>query len=649
MIIATSGHIDHGKTVLVKALTGIDTDRLPEEKKRGISIDLGYAYAPLDDDQVLGFIDVPGHEKFVRNMLAGVTGIDYALLVVAADDGPMPQTEEHLAILDLLGLNRGAVALTKVDRVDPARVEEVAELMEVLLDGTALEGAPMFPVSGISGAGIPALRDHLHGVARDAGEAAPRGQFRLAIDRRFTVPGAGLVVTGTVFSGAVAVEDRLMVSPTGLPVRVRGLHAQNRESATGRIGQRCALNIVGQGLDKVKLHRGDWIVGPAAHAPTSRLDARIRLLRSEPRPLKHWTPVHLHLGATDVSARVAILGDRQIAPGDSALVQLVLDQPIGAVRDDRLILRDQSALRTMAGGRVIDPFAPARGRSRPERLEMVAAMEIDDAAEALEAMLALSPSGIDLARFATARNLAEAEAEDLWRRVDLIRLGRSDQAVGMARDRWQALREEALTALAAWHRKNTDRFGPAENALRLSFHKPPRPALFGELIADLVASGDVVSANKQVRLPDHQPVMADKDKKMWAMVRPALEAGGLQPPAVHDLAADLGLAPDPLFGFLRRAAAQGLVLHIGKNRFLMPTAVRELGEIAESLALTIEGGMITAGAFRGESGIGRNLAIEVLEHFDKAGFTKRTGDARSILKPAAEIFGTSVPPLVSRP
>ena len=639
MIIATSGHIDHGKTVLVKALTGVDTDRLPEEKKRGISIDLGYAYAVLDNDRSLGFIDVPGHERFVRNMLAGVTGIDYALLVVAADDGPMPQTEEHLAILDLLGLSRGAVALTMTDRVDPERVEEVAELMEELLDGTALEGAPLFPVSGLTGDGIPALRDHLLGVARDAGEAAPRGNFRLAIDRRFTVPGAGLVVTGTVFSGAVAIEDRLMVSPMGLSVRVRGIHAQNRESATGRIGQRCALNIAGPGLDKDKIHRGDWIVATPAHAPTSRLDARIRLLRSEPRALNHWTPVHLHLGATDVSARVAILGDRQIVPGGSALVQLVLDQPISAVRDDRLILRDQSALRTMAGGRIVDPFAPARGRSRPERLELVAAMEIDDPAAAFTSLLALSQSGVDLERFAMARNLSHDEAENLWRRVDMVRLGRVGDAVGIAPDRWRALRDEALSALATWHEKDPDRFGPAENALRLSFDKPPRSALFDELIADLVASGDLVSANRQVRLPDHQPVMADKDKKLWGLVRPALEQGGLQPPAVHDLAGNLGLAPGPLFGFLRRAAAQGLVLHIGKNRFLMPDAVRELGEIAESLALTIEGGMITAGAFRGESGIGRNLAIEVLEHFDKVGFTKRTGDARSILKPAAQISG----------
>ena len=301
-------------------------------------------------------------------------------------------------------------------------------------------------------------------------------------------------------------------------------------------------------------------------------------------------------------------------------------------------------MRTMAGGRVIDPFAPARGRARPERLELVAAMELDDAAEALTALLAQSPAGVDLAQFAAARNLTEDEADDLFRQVDLVRLGRPGEETGMAPDRWQGMGDHALSSLAQWHKKNPDRFGPAENTLRLSFDKPPRPALFDALIADLAARGALVSANKQVRLPDHQPVMADKDKKLWATVKPALEAGGLQPPAVHDLAADLGVSPEPLFAFLRRAASQGLVLHIGKNRFLLPESVRELGEIAESLALTVEDGMITAAAFRGESGIGRNLAIEVLEHFDKAGFTRRIGDARRILKPASQIFGGPVSP-----
>jgi len=646
MIVATSGHIDHGKTALVKALTGVDTDRLPEEKRRGISIDLGYAYTPAGDaeggPEILGFVDVPGHERFVRNMLAGVTGIDYALLVVAADDGPMPQTEEHLAILDLLGIRRGAVALTKIDRVEPARVREVAELMEVLLDGTALEGAPVFPVSSITGEGVPALRDHLNAVARALGDRPSRGHFRLAVDRRFTVPGAGLVVTGTVFSGSVAVDDRLIVSPKGLPVRVRGIHAQNRESAGGHIGQRCALNIVGPDLDRDAVHRGDWVVAEPAHAPTARMDARIRLLRSEPRPLSHWTPVHLHLGAVDVGARVAVLGGRQIAPGETAPVQLVLDRPVGALRDDRLILRDQSAMRTMAGGRVIDPFAPARGRSRPERLDIVAAMEIDDPAAALEALLGRMPGGVDLARFALARNLTEAETEALWKKAAMVRVGRAGAETGVSAGRWQAMTEAVLAALRAWHARNRDRFGPAENALRLALDPPPPPALFAELIAALAARGTVAAANRQVRLPDHRAEMADRDRKLWERVRPVLEQGGLQPPAVHDMAGEFGLDPDALFAFLRRAAAQGLAVHIGRNRFLLPHAVRALGAIAEELARKTEGGMITAADFRDASGIGRNLAIEVLEHFDRAGLTRRVGDARRMVKPAAEVFGGQV-------
>ncbi len=644
MIVATSGHIDHGKTVLVKALTGVDTDRLPEEKKRGISIDLGYAYAPVGEggDDILGFVDVPGHERFVRNMLAGVTGIDFALLVVAADDGPMPQTEEHLAILDLLGIRRGAVALTKIDRVEPSRVQEVAELMEVLLDGTVLEGAPVFPVSGVTGEGVPALRDHLNQAARDLGDRAARGHFRLGVDRRFTVPGAGLVVTGTVFSGAVAVDDRVMVSPPGIQARVRGIHAQNRESVGGHVGQRCALNIVGPDLDRDAVHRGDWILAETVHAPTGRFDARIRLLKSEPRPLAHWTPVHLHLGAVDVSARVAVLGARQIAPGESALVQLVLDHPVSTLRDDRLILRDQSATRTMAGGRVIDPFAPARGRSRPERLAIVAAMEIDDPLQALDSLLENMPGGVDLAKFACARNLTDRDADALWRKASMVRIRRAGAETGVAASRWQALSAAVLAALKAWHAQNRDRFGPAENALRLSLDPPPPPPLFTELIAALAAKGAVSVANRQVRLPDHRVQMADRDRKLWALVKPALEQGGLQPPAVYDLAGELGQPPEALFAFLRRAAAQGLVFPIGKNRFLLPEAVRALGEIAESMALSSADGLITAAAFRGESGIGRNLAIEILEYFDKAGLTRRIGDARRVLKSAADVFGGQV-------
>ena len=636
MIIATSGHIDHGKTVLVKALTGVDTDRLPEEKARGISIDLGYAYHKLDEDNVLGFVDVPGHEKFVHNMLAGVTGIDYALLVIAADDGPMPQTEEHLAILDLLGLSAGAVAITKIDRTEPERVEEVIELTEMLLDGTSLEGAPIFPVSGISGDGIAELRTHLETVAIEFSSSQHGGNFRLAIDRRFTVPGAGLVVTGSVFSGKIAVGDQLVLSPAGYQARVRGIHAQNRDSETGQVGQRCALNITGSDLDKEQVHRGNWVLTESVHAPTKRFDARIRLLKSEPRALKHWTPVHLHIGAADISARVALLDGKTIAPGGSAIVQLVLDEPVGALHGDRLILRDQSARRTMGGGSVIDPFAPTRGRSKPERLAALAAMDSSDPFEAMSLLLEAQPNGIALAQFVISRNLTNDRAEALWADLDMIITGRDEDRTGIARSRWEALAAEILTALDKWHSERPDQLGPAENTLRLSFDPRPPLPLFKAVVGQLAAKNKIVLANRLLRLPSHQPGMNAQDKKLWSDVRQTMEEATLRPLSLHEVADEMEIKVTALTAFMRRAAATGFVLQISQTRFLLPDAVQELAGIAETLATESE---ITAAEFRNKSGIGRNMAIEILEFFDKSGLTKRDGNLRHIVKSAAEIFG----------
>ena len=363
MIVATAGHIDHGKTLLVKTLTGVDTDRLPEEKARGISIDLGFAYLPLADGGLIGFVDVPGHERFVRNMLAGVCGIDFALLVVAADDGVMPQTVEHLHILDLLNVARGAAVISKIDRIDEARVRQVADNVKALLGPTRLAAIPVLPVSAVSGAGIEELQQLL---AREAAALTARrssGQrFRLAIDRAFTVAGSGTVVTGTVFNGAVKSGDKLMISPAGIPVRVRGIQIQGKAAEGAQAGQRCALNLGGTDLDAVR--RGDWVLDEALHHPTQRIDARVTVLAAEPQPLRHWTPAHLHLATADVTARVAIRRGEGVAPGASAVVQLILDKPIGALHGDRFILRDQSASRTLGGGTVLDPFAPAARRGR---------------------------------------------------------------------------------------------------------------------------------------------------------------------------------------------------------------------------------------------------------------------------------------------
>ncbi|MGL6109304.1 MAG: selenocysteine-specific translation elongation factor, partial [Rubrivivax sp.] len=364
MIIGTAGHIDHGKTSLVKALTGIDADRLKEEKERGITIDLGFAYKPLPDGEVLGFVDVPGHEKLVRNMLAGATGIDHVMLVVAADDGPMPQTREHLAILDLLGLAHGVVALSKCDLVTPTRLAEARAEVRALLAHSLLAEAPILALSSLTGEGIDALLEHLEHARAALSPRRQQGQFRLAVDRSFTLAGIGTVVTGTAVAGQVAVGERLKLSPRGLDVRVRGIHAQNRQAREGRAGQRLALNLAG--VDKADVRRGDWLVAEALHAPTQRFDARVQLLAGESRPLAHWTPVHLHLGAEDVGARVMLLEGAAVAPGRSALIQLSLERPIGALHGDRFILRDQSALRTLGGGVVIDAFPPASRRRREQ-------------------------------------------------------------------------------------------------------------------------------------------------------------------------------------------------------------------------------------------------------------------------------------------
>ncbi|HIP10983.1 MAG TPA: selenocysteine-specific translation elongation factor, partial [Rhodospirillales bacterium] len=305
MIIATAGHIDHGKTALVHALTGIDTDRLPEEKQRGMSIDLGFAYQPLDSGRVMGFVDVPGHERFIRNMLAGVTGIQSAMLIVAADDGPMPQTKEHLSILDLLGVSDGVIALTKIDRVETNRLKEVEDEIKTMVAGTCLNNADIMPVSAIDGSGIEDLRDHLEAMTDLLEKRKGNGYFRLSIDRCFTIQGAGLVVTGSVFSGKVKVGDVLTLSPDGTEVRVRGIHSQNRKSETGIAGERCAINITGASLKGLAVKRGGWLLTPQIHAPVPRFDANLKVLPNEKKPLRHWTPVHVHAGAAEIPGRIA--------------------------------------------------------------------------------------------------------------------------------------------------------------------------------------------------------------------------------------------------------------------------------------------------------------------------------------------------------
>ena len=639
MIVATAGHVDHGKTLLVKALTGVDTDRLPEEKRRNLTIDLGFAYLRLADGKTIGFVDVPGHERFVRNMLCGVASIDFVLFIVAADDGPKPQTREHLAILDLLGVSRGAVALTKIDRVDAARTAEVTAEIGALFAATSLAAAPVFPVSAITGDGVEALKAHLAFVAGEIAARDRSGNFRLAVDRSFNIVGAGVVVTGTVFSGTAAVGEQLVVSPGNLPVRVRGIHAQDREAQAGVAGDRCALNIAGPGLRRASVRRGDWIVAPPAHRPTRKIDARIRVLADEVRPLAHWTPVHVHLGAENVTGRLAVLEGGAIAPGETALVQLVLDQAIGALHGDRLILRDQSARRTVGGGEVIDIFPPPRGRAKPARLAHLRAMANSDPKQALADVLDGAENGLDLERFRCNRNLTADEAAVLWAEATMTVVGTGAEALGFAPRHWQGLRTEVLAALAGWHRSHPDSLGATAQNLASLLERRLPPEVLAWALPALGREGALVHDGTRVRLARHAPKLAPPDQALWRQIEPLLEEGGLRPMRVREIADEIGADLRRVETFLGRAARIGLVVQVSKNRFFTPAILLRLAVIAEQVAAEAADGRIAATGFRDRAGVGRNLAIEILEYFDKAKFTRRIGDGRALLRPAAEIFG----------
>ena len=645
MIIGTAGHVDHGKTSLVRALTGVDTDRLKEEKARGISIDLGFAYVPTADGSALAFVDVPGHERFVHTMLAGASGIDYVLLVVAADDGVMPQTVEHLAIIDLLGVGRGVVALSKIDLATPSRRAAVAADIARLLAGTALAGAALVEVSTATGEGLETLRAELHAASGAMAARSQAGRFRLAVDRSFVLAGAGTIVTGTVLSGEVATGDKVVVSPSGLGARVRSIHAQNRPAERGRAGERCALNLAGEGVSKDAIARGDVVLDPDLHAPTARIDAELLVLASEPKAIRQWMPVRFHHGAAEAGGRIVLLGDAPIAPGARALVQLVLDRPIAAAAGDRFVLRDTSARRTIGGGRLLDLRAPARRRRTPERLAQVQALALADPERALACLLDARPGYIDLAAFARDRALKADEIAAIAGRLGLVRLAAGHGVVyALSPKGWTGLRQALTQSLAAFHAENPDLQGIGRERLRLLLEpRLPEPG-FAAVLQKLVALGEVAIAGAWVRLPSHEARLGAEQEALWARVRPLL--GGkerFRPPRVRDVAGMLGAPEAGVRRLLKLASRMGLVDEVAHDHFFLRGTMAEIVEILLAVAAESEGGLFAAASLRDRLDNGRKVAIQILEFFDRHGVTLRRGDLRHINPHRLDLFARAAP------
>ncbi len=643
MIIGTAGHIDHGKTALVKALTGVDGDRLKEEKARGITIDLGFAYLPVATGSVLGFVDVPGHERFVHTMLAGASGIDFALLVVAANDGIKPQTLEHLAILDLLGIGRGVVALTKADLVPPERLALVAAEVRGAVAGTALEGADILPVSVVTGHGVGNLRAHLAAAAASTVDRPAEGRFRLAVDRVFTLSGVGVVVTGTVLSGSVQVGDRVLISPSGLPARVRSLHAQNRPAETGRAGDRCALNLAGEVISREAIRRGDMVVDPELHAPTSRIDARLRVLPEEAKPIGQWFPVRLHHAAVEVGAHIVLLGDVPIVQGASADVQLVLDRPIAAAVPDRFVVRDVSAQRTIGGGQFIDLGAPARRRRTPDRQMQRAALAVADPRDAFAALLAAPPFVWDLAAFARDRALSRSRTERLAEELRLVILPSAAARTAMSAYRWHVFTAALLARLAAFHAENPDLQGIGREKLRLSSQPRLPSQAFVTALQKLTRGGELVLDGSFVRLAAHAVRLTPKDEAAWGRIAPLL-AGceRFRPPRVRDIATVTRWPERDVRRLLKLAGKLGWVDEVADDHFFLRATVHEMVTIVAGVAAHAKGGAFTAAQFRDRVSNGRKVAIQILDFFDRHGVTLRRGDLRRVNHHRLDFFGPVV-------
>jgi selenocysteine-specific elongation factor len=564
----------------------------------------------------------------VHNMLAGATGIDAALLVVSAVEGIKPQTVEHLQIVDLLGLDRGIVALTKSDLADDDQILDRMAEVETLLASTSLKGAEIVPVSALTGQGVDELKTRL--LALGESGKGTTGFARLAVDRCFVLPGAGVVVTGTIHAGEIRVDDRLVLTPSGLEARVRSLHAQNRPAEVGRAGERCALNLTGPRLSKDSIRRGDWVVSPELHAPADRVDVRLKLLASEDQPLKHWSPVHVHLGSAHVMGRVALLEGDRLAPGASGLAQLVLEEKVGALAGDRIILRDPSATRTLAGATVIDPFGPPRNRRSERRRAELAALDNADT-EVLPKLLRLESGFVEMARFGQSRNLRPAEVESLLRAAG----GESLEGYGFLAETLAAARLDIVDALKAFHEAKPDAPGLQPERLRVTLKKRWPTPVFRILLDREVRARKVTVDGPYLRMPGHSLTLGPKDEALWNKIAAELRRERFKPPRVRDFAQAYSVPESDMRRLLQRLARIGRVVEVAPDQYFLRPVVAEMIGIAHAF-----GRDFTAAEFRDKLDNGRKVAILILEFFDRHGVTVRRGDLRRTVPQKLEQYGS---------
>jgi selenocysteine-specific elongation factor len=611
-------------------MTGIDTDRLKEEKERGITIELGFAHMGLPSGQVLGIVDVPGHEKFVKNMVAGASGIDLVALIIAADEGVMPQTREHLEICELLDVQHGLVVLTKTDMVDEEWLEMVQEDASEYLEGTFLEDAPMVPVSSATGEGIEALVRVLDELVQKVPERDPGSFFRLPVDRVFVMKGFGTVITGTTVSGAVRLGDEVTVYPLEIDSKVRGLQVHNREVEEARRGQRTAVNL--QGVEKAQLQRGNVIAGRRALRNTYMIDVIVDLLPAAPRKMKNRAKVRFHTGTAEVLATVVLLDRDALKPGETCYAQIRLDQPIAVLRQDRFVLRSYSPVRAVGGGKVLNALPGKKKRHSPRVLEELEVFNSGDLSRITEQFVALGRfQGVEHKDLPFLTNARDSQLKEILQKLlsrQRILMYDRERRTYIHREFYDLARKEILDTLEAYHRNNPLKAGLSKEELRSRTEGARNAKLFNYLIGHLVQE-DLVAREKEVlHLAGHKVTLGQDQEKVREEIEAIYREGGLQPPYFKELADRF---PErTAWDVLQLMTKEGVLVKVKEDLYFHRKAVDELRE--RLVAFLKEHGEITTPRFKEMTGASRKYAIPLIEHFDLNQVTVRVGDNRVLRK-----------------
>jgi len=632
VILGTAGHIDHGKTSLIRALTGIDTDRLKEEKLRGITIELGFAHMDLPGGDRLGIVDVPGHERFVRHMVAGATGIDLVALVIAADEGVMPQTREHMEICELLHVKKGLVVLTKTDLVDsPEWVDMVQEDVTDFLKGTFLEGSPIVPVSAVKGEGIDELKQALVKLFNEVEPRSSDGPFRLSVDRVFSMRGFGTVVTGTSLSGKLHLGDPVTVYPSEHKTKVRGLQVHNDEVQEVLPGQRTAINL--QSIERVLIQRGDVVATPGALVATHMVDVHLELLSSAPRPLKNRAKVRFHTGTAEHLATVVLLNEEELAPGGRAFVQIRLDQPIAALRGDRFVLRSYSPVQTIGGGTLLHPL-PSKHKGHDKReaaRDLKTLLEGDEPAIILWHVRNAQWAGLTVDELRLRANVApkilEKNLQQFISQKKVILYDKDNRRL-VHPDTLEKLKQTILETLADYHQRLPLKTGMLKEELSAQLPKPVDVRLYNFVLRQLSDQDILVQEMEYVRLTSHKVDLTKDEEVIRQKIEKAYKEAGLQPPFFKDVASNLPGTARQHQDVLEWMFTKGILVKAKEDILFHVTALNELQQ--RLVAFLRENGEISTPQFKEMTQVSRKYTIPLLEYFDGQKITIRIGDIRKL-------------------